>query len=80
MFSIVMWKETGEIFCQRINLDSRFVESAINSVTPLIEYELGSANNLMAVVVQVPTMPMMKVPVPAMQGITIVERERIMMT
>jgi len=34
----------------------------------------------MAVAVQVPTMSMIKVPVPAMQGIAIVERERIMMT
>ena len=34
----VMWRETGEIFCQRIIPDSSFVDSAINSVTLLIKY------------------------------------------
>ena len=36
----VIWRETGEIFCQRISLDSSFVDSAINSVTPLIKYAI----------------------------------------
>ena len=35
-----MWRETGEIFFQRINPDLSFVDSAINSVTPLIKYAI----------------------------------------
>ena len=36
----VIWRESGEIFCQRISLDLSFVDSAISSVTPLIKYAI----------------------------------------